>query len=162
MEIPPSLILFLDTNKYPSIKFLVIENCFCILLARKLLPKMMNEVIMYNSKIPMENSNPRTLLNPKRIKKMLNNPTIHKSIIFSATKLPTRKLNFILVELLDNSFALAKSPALNGSILFKKYPIWVVEIYFCNSRCFGESNKIFHLNDLRMNVTKVVINAAKI
>ena len=84
---------------------------------------MMNEVIMYNSKIPMENSNPRTLLNPKRIKKMLNNPTIHKSIIFSATKLPTRKLNFILVELLDNSFALAKSPALNGSMLFKKYPI---------------------------------------
>ena len=81
MEIPPSLILFLDTNKYPSIKFLVIENCFCILLARNV-TKMMNEVIMYNSKIPMENSNPRTLLNPKRIKKMLNNPTIHKSIIF--------------------------------------------------------------------------------
>ena len=50
MEIPPSLTLFLETNKYPSIKFLVIENCFCILLARKLLPKIMNEVIMYNSK----------------------------------------------------------------------------------------------------------------
>ena len=123
MEIPPSLILFLDTNKYPSRKFLVIENCFCILLANELLPKMMNVVITYNSKIPIENSRPKTLLNPKRIKKMLNNPTIHKSIIFSATKLPTRKLNFILVELLDNSFALAKSPALNGSMLFKKYPI---------------------------------------
>ena len=122
MEILPSLILFLDTNKYPSIKFLVIENCFCILLARELLPKMMNEVITYSSKIPMENSNPKTFLNPKRIIKMLNNPTIHKSIIFSATKLPTRKLNFILVELFDKSFALAKSPALNGSILFKKYP----------------------------------------
>ena len=122
MEILPSLILFLDTNKYQSIKFLVIENCFCILLARELLPKMMNEVITYNSKIPMENSNPKTFLNPKRIIKMLNNPTIHKSIIFSATKLPTRKLTFILVELFDKSFALAKSPALNGSILFKKYP----------------------------------------
>ena len=122
MEILPSLILFLDTNKYPSIKFLVIENCFCILLAKELLPKMMNEVITYSSKIPMENSNPKTFLNPKRIIKMLNNPTIHKSIIFSATKLPTRKLNFILVELFDKSFALAKSPALNGSILFKKYP----------------------------------------
>ena len=121
MEIPPSLTLFLETNKYPSIKFLVIENCFCILLARELLPKMMNEVITYNSKIPMENSIPKTFLNPKRIIKMLNNPTIHKSIIFSATKLPTRKLNFILVELFDKSFALAKSPALNGSILFKKY-----------------------------------------
>ena len=83
----------------------------------------MNEVIMYNSKIPIVNSSPRTLLKPKRIKKILNNPTIHKSIIFSATRLPTRKLNFILFELFDKSLALAISPALNGSMLFKKYPI---------------------------------------
>ena len=117
---------------------------------------------MYNSKIPMENSKPKTLLNPKRIKKILNNPMIHKSIIFSATKLPTRKLNFKLVDMFDKSFALAKSPALNGSILFKKYPTWVVEIYFCIFSSFGESNKIFHLNDLRMNVTKVAINATRI
>ena len=78
---------------------------------------------MYNSKIPIENSIPSTLLKPKNIKKILNNPTIHKSIIFSATKLPITKLNFIVFELTDKSLALAISPALNGSMLFKKYPI---------------------------------------
>jgi len=61
----------------------------------ELFPKIIRVVIMYNSKMINENSIPNTLLKPRKIKKILNNPTIHKSIIFSATKLPTRKLNFI-------------------------------------------------------------------
>lgn len=54
---------------------------------------------------------------------MLKKPIIHKSIIFSATKLPSKKLNLILFEWLDRSFALPKSPALNGRMLLRKYPI---------------------------------------
>ena len=83
---------------------------------------------------------------------MLKKPIIHKSIIFSATKLPSKKLNLIWFEWFDRSFALPKSPALNGRILLRKYPIWVVEIYLFNFRLLGESNKIFHLIDLKMNV----------
>ena len=92
----------------------------------------------------------------------LKKPIIHKSIIFSATRLPTKKLKFISFVRLDKSFALPKSPALNGRILFKKYPMCVVDIYWLKLSSFGESRSILHLKDLSTKVIRVIKNARKI